>query len=293
MSNFAERVADLTRTRTPFVLARVVLAEKPTSAKPGDQAVILADGTIEGFVGGSCAESTVRSESLSLLQGGESMLLRIAPHPEMDQSGKKTVHNACLSGGTLEIFLESVMPAPLVTVFGDSPIGGALIKLGNSSGFVIQEWAKEINLADAFAVVVASHGRDDEAMMLEAAVRANVPYVGLIASRKRGAGVIQMLDLSDEQKSSIFSPAGLDIGARTPESIAISILAEMVQVRAQQSSEEKVAPVCESSVDPVCNMQVLMVPESIHADFNGRTIWFCASGCLKAYSANPAAFPLS
>ena len=274
-------------------MARVVLAEKPTSAKPGDQAVILADGTIEGFVGGSCAESTVRSESLSLLQGGESMLLRIAPHPEMDQSGKKTVHNACLSGGTLEIFLESVMPAPLVTVFGDSPIGGALIKLGNASGFVIQEWEKEINLADAFAVVITSHGRDDEAMMLEAAVRANVPYVGLIASRKRGAGVLQMLDLSDDQKSSIFSPAGLDIGARTPESIAISILAEMVQVRAQQSSEEKVAPVCESATDPVCNMKVLMVPESIHADFDGETIWFCASGCLKAYSANPSAFPRS
>ena len=293
MSKFAERVADLTRTRTPFVLARVVLAEKPTSAKPGDQAVILADGTIEGFVGGSCAESTVRSESLSLLQGGESMLLRIAPHPEMDQSGKKTVHNACLSGGTLEIFLESVMPAPLVTVFGDSPIGGALIKLGNASGFVIQDWEKEINLADAFAVVIASHGRDDEAMMLEAAVRANVPYVGLIASRKRGAGVLQMLELSEDQKSSIFSPAGLDIGARTPESIAISILAEMVQVRAQQSSEEKVAPVCESATDPVCNMKVLMVPESIHADFDGETIWFCASGCLKAYSANPSAFPHS
>ena len=293
MSKFAERVADLTRTRTPFVLARVVLAEKPTSAKRGDQAVILADGPIEGVVGGSCAESTVRSESLSLLQGGESMLLRIAPHPEMDQSGKKTVHNACLSGGTLEIFLESVMPAPLVTVFGDSPIGGALIKLGNASGFVIQEWEKEINLADAFAVVITSHGRDDEAMMLEAAVRANVPYVGLIASRKRGAGVLQMLDLSDDQKSSIFSPAGLDIGARTPESIAISILAEMVQVRAQQSSEEKVAPVCESATDPVCNMKVLMVPESIHADFDGETIWFCASGCLKAYSANPSAFPRS
>ena len=293
MSKFAERVADLTRSRTPFVMARVVLAEKPTSAKPGDEAVILADGTIEGFVGGSCAESTVRSESLTLLQGGKSMLLRIAPHPEIDQSGKKTVHNACLSGGTLEIFLESVMPAPLVTVFGDSPIGSALIKLGNASGFAIQEWQQDINLADAFAVVVASHGRDDEAMMLEAAIRAGVRYVGLIASRKRGAGVIQMLDLNDDQKASIFSPAGLDIGARTPESIAISILAEMVQARADQSTEEKVAPVCESAIDPVCNMTVLMVPESIHADFDGETVWFCASGCLKAYSANPTAFARS
>ena len=129
--------------------------------------------------------------------------------------------------------------------------------------------------------------------MLEAAMRAGVAYVGLIASRKRGAGVIQMLDLNDDQKASIFSPAGLDIGARTPEAIAISILAEMVQARARQSTEEKAAPVCESAIDPVCNMTVLMLPESIHADFDGEIVWFCASGCLKAYSANPTAFARS
>ena len=96
-----ERAQSLRDHRVPFVHARVVLAERPTSAKPGDEALITADGTIEGFVGGQCAESTVRSQSLTLLSSGDSMLLRIAPNPEADQPGKTVVHNPCLSGGTL------------------------------------------------------------------------------------------------------------------------------------------------------------------------------------------------
>ena len=125
----ASRVADLQKSRTPYVHARVVLAEKPTSAKPGDEALIFSDGTIEGFVGGSCAESTVRTQGMSVLDDGRALLLRIAPMPEPDtQIGKRTVHNPCLSGGTLEIFLEPVMPAPLVAIFGDSPISDSLIK---------------------------------------------------------------------------------------------------------------------------------------------------------------------
>ena len=131
----ASRVADLHKSRTPYVHARVVLAEKPTSAKPGDEALIFSDGTIEGFVGGSCAESTVRTQGMSVLDDGHALLLRIAPLPEPDiQSGKRTVHNPCLSGGTLEIFLEPVMPAPLVAIFGDSPISGSLIKQGPGAG---------------------------------------------------------------------------------------------------------------------------------------------------------------
>ena len=101
----ASRVADLQKSRTPYVHARVVLAEKPTSAKPGDEALIFSDGTLEGFVGGSCAESTVRTQGMSVLDDGHALLLRIAPMPEPDtQIGKRTVHNPCLSGGTLEIF---------------------------------------------------------------------------------------------------------------------------------------------------------------------------------------------
>ena len=119
-----ERAESLRASRVPFVHARVVLAERPTSAKPGDEALVLADGVIEGFVGGTCAESTVRLQALGLLSSGDSMLLRITPEPENDQPGKTVVHNPCLSGGTLEIFLEPVLPLPLVAVLGDEPDRG-------------------------------------------------------------------------------------------------------------------------------------------------------------------------
>lgn len=287
----ASRIADLQKSRTPYVHARVVLAEKPTSAKPGDEAIIFSDGSMEGFVGGSCADSTVRSQSVSVLQDGNALLLRIAPMSEIDtQAGKRTVHNPCLSGGTLEIFLEPVMPAPIVAIYGDSPISGAMLKQGPSAGYEMVEWSSDVDLAHTFAVIVAAHGREDETMLLEAAVLAGVPYVGLVASRKRGAAVIDMLTLTPDQKASIFSPAGLDIGARTPDHIAISIFAEMVQAAANQSSEPAPKPTFETAIDPVCNMTVAMLPESIHAEIEGETVWFCAPGCLKAYSANPAAY---
>src|SRR5256885_9568269 len=118
------RVDHLRSGRTPFVLATVVRAERPTSAKPGDRALVLPDGTIEGFVGGRCAESTVRLQGLRLLRTGESTLLRITPDAgdasEAAAEGLVTVGNPCLSGGTLEIFLEAMMPPTLVHVFGDA-----------------------------------------------------------------------------------------------------------------------------------------------------------------------------
>src|SRR5688500_11249796 len=118
------RVDALRSSRTPFVLATVVRAERPTSAKPGDRAVVLPDGTMEGFVGGSCAESTVRSQGMRLLAIGESTLLRITPTEtsETMTEGLVTVGNPCLSGGTLEIFLEAMFPPKLVCVHGDGPV---------------------------------------------------------------------------------------------------------------------------------------------------------------------------
>src|SRR2546429_2720136 len=124
--------ADLLRSgRTPFVVATVVRAERPTSAKPGDRALVLPDGSMEGFVGGSCAESTVRTQGLRLLRTGRSTLLRITPtaHEETVAEGLVTVGNPCLSGGSLDIFLEAVLPPMLVHVFGDAPVARALFEV--------------------------------------------------------------------------------------------------------------------------------------------------------------------
>jgi xanthine dehydrogenase accessory factor len=293
-TTLAERAASLRGQRVPYVHAKVVLAERPTSAKPGAEALVLPDGTIEGFVGGTCAESTVRAQGLALLDSGDSLLLRITPEPEPEQGGKLVVHNPCLSGGTLEIFLEPVLPAPRLVVFGDAPVAQSLRALAAHLGFEVS--ADDLDShdlpADASAVVVASHGRDEEAA-LTASLRAGVPYVGLVASRKRGDAVVRSLDVCQSMKATVHTPAGLDIGARSADEIALSILAEIVSLRPRPSGRpvDTVAATGQESVDPVCGMTVATVESSLHLDHQGRRVWFCGSGCLRAFAAEPSSYP--
>jgi xanthine dehydrogenase accessory factor len=293
-----ERAQVLRSDRIAFVHARVVLAEKPTSAKPGDEALVLPDGSIEGFVGGQCAESTVSSQGLSLLASGDSMLLRIAPNPEAEQPGKTVVHNPCLSGGTLEIFMEPVLPPPLMSVLGESPIARALVSLAGALGFE----ARALDVSDlesADAVVVATHGKGEEAALV-AAVRAAVPYVGLIASPKRGAAVVASLDLSDEERARIHTPAGLDIGARTPAEIALSVFAQVIAERPRQPQAPRSVTSAEvpetgsevsTGVDPVCGMTVTIDAEALFADVDDERIYFCCPGCRRAYLKEPEKYP--
>ena len=291
------RADDLRTQRVPFVHARVVLADRPTSSKPGDEAIVLADGTIEGFVGGTCAESTVRAQSLALLDSGETLLLRICPAPEADQPGKLVVHNPCLSGGTLEIFLEPVLPAPLVVVVGVTPIGTALARLGAALGYEIAHYDGSVP-DGANALVVASHGRDEEES-LRAALAAGVPYVGIVASRKRGEAVVASLGAEESMAARISTPAGIDLGARTPEEVALSILAEIVASRPRPSGRSVGESASDSAertttsttaADLVCGMSVAMVDASLHLDHDGARYWFCGSGCLRAFAAEPARY---
>jgi xanthine dehydrogenase accessory factor len=287
-----DRASELRRLRVPFVHARVVLAEKPTSAKPGDEAIVLADGTIEGFVGGDCSEATVRAQSLVLLDSGESLLLRVSPTPEPAQAGKLVVHNPCLSGGTMEIFLEPVQPSPYVAVIGDAPVARALFALGVPLGYEMAAFTDPLP-ADTAAVVIASHGRD-ESEALTAALRAGVPYVGLVASRKRGEAVVGALDICGSMKARVRTPAGLDIGARTPQEIAMSILADIVASRPRPSGRGSADSAPSSSLatglDPVCQMTVAAVESSLHLDHGGTLYWFCGSGCLRAFANDPTSY---
>ncbi len=297
----AGRAAELRARRVPFVSAKVVLAERPTSARPGDEAIVLADGTMEGFVGGDCAEATVRAQALAVLDAGEPVVLRISPTPEEPLPGKVMAHNPCLSGGTLEIFLEPVQPAPLVAVYGDTPIARALCELSAPLGYESVEASDPATVpADATAVLVATHGRDEPAI-LTAALRAGVEYVGLVASPKRGAAVLAGLDVDDTMRTRIVTPAGLDIGARTAPEVALSILADIVARRPRPSATPAVAPggaaasdsAAEdaTAIDPVCGMTVAAVEASLHLDHDGHRYYFCGSGCLRAFAADPASYP--
>lgn len=290
----ADRASELRDARVPYVHARVVLAEAPTSAKPGAEALVLPDGTIEGFVGGACAESTVRAQGLALLDSGESLLLRITPTPEPDLPGKLVVHNPCLSGGTLEIFMEPVLPAPLMLIVGNAPVATALAGVARQIGWQAVASTGELTedaCTGASAVVVASHGRDEEPS-LTAALRADVPYIGLVASHKRGEAVISSLGMCSGHTSRIHCPAGLDIGARTPAEIALSIMSEVVSLRPRPSGRPVTEsdPPSQQAVDPVCGMSVAMVDSSLHLDHGGTRRWFCGSGCLRAFASNPDAY---
>ncbi|MHB8312806.1 MAG: XdhC family protein [Candidatus Dormibacteria bacterium] len=281
------RAAELRRGRIPFVHARVVLAERPTSAKPGDEAIVLEDGSIEGFVGGNCVEATLRVQSLRALEGRQPLLVRVSPTEEPPQSGRVSVVNPCLSGGTLEIFLEPVMPAPLVAIHGHSPTARALQEVGRSLGYQVVDWEPELT---ASAVVVASHGRDEEPV-LEAALRAGVPYVALVASQRRGRAVVDSLDVDPGLRERVRTPAGLDIGAHGPAEVALSILAEIIATRPRpEPSGEVAASPSGTTLDLVCGMLVAEVESSLTWEHEGVRYFFCGPGCRSAFQADPAAY---
>jgi len=291
MARLAEK---LTGERTPFVVAIVVRAQHPTSVTPGDAAVVRPDGSIEGFVGGVCAESSVRLQSLRALETGEALLLRLRPGEDDDgeddaREGVVTAHNPCLSGGELEIFLEPRLPAPRLAVAGRTPIAEALGELGPRAGFDVVEVAG--GAADveegAAAVVVAAHGRDEEAV-LEAALRVGVPYVGLVASAKRGAAVRDSLDLPDELRAQLHCPAGLPLGGRTPEEIALSILAQIVAERHRAPAGAPRQPAPAVAIDPVCGMEVAVSEASLHLDLDGERQYFCSEQCRERFAAEHA-----
>ncbi len=288
------RAQELVEAGEPFASATVVRAQRPTSAEPGDSALVLGDGTIEGFVGGDCAEHSVRVYGLQAIETGEPVLLRILPftdgtHEEVSaESGTVTVQNPCLSGGAIEVFLEPVVRAPRLLVEGDTPIARALRKLGAQMDLsVVAIAGDDFELRDGdLAIVAAGHGRD-ELGALRRGLEAGVPYVGLVASRRRGAGVKAELrgdGLSDELLERIDTPAGLDLGARTPAEIAVSILARIVEVRRGQA---RPAPAV-TAIDPVCGMTVAVTASTPSLEHEGGTVHFCCEGCKETFARQHA-----
>jgi xanthine dehydrogenase accessory factor len=306
------RARELTESGAVFVTATVVRVEHPASAQPGNVALVHDDGEIEGFVGGVCAQNSVRLYSLKAIERGEPLLLRILPegsvsaknganvesepHPPAHEiaqdEGSVTVQNPCLSGGAIEVFLEPFLPAPRMIVAGDTPIAAALIRLAPDLGLDAipgraDDAGSPVPSAEDLALVVAAHGRDERAI-LRAALEAGVPYVGLVASRRRGTAVLDLLredGVSEKLIERIDTPAGLDIGARTPAEIALSILASIIEVRRRSSTTPRswAAASPATAVDPICGMSMLIEPDALSLQRSGETYYFCGEGCKQAF----------
>lgn len=291
------RVSELTAARVPFVHATVVRAQVPSSARAGDDAVVLSDGSIEGFVGGQCAEGSVRTAALSALHAGQSVLLRVLSDGEdgfPESPGATVVVNPCLSGGALEIFLEPMLPPPVVEVVGQTPIAEAVAGFADLLGYQVARSLPSGAPEAGSVVVVASHGRD-EIESIRSALDVGVGYVALVASRRRGAAVLSELGLSELERSRVHTPAGLDIGARTAPEVALSILAEVVSfLRAATDAAGQTAPAAAPpapviAVDPVCGMSVTVGADTPSRTVDGTTSWFCNPRCRDTYAAAASA----
>jgi xanthine dehydrogenase accessory factor len=303
----ANRQREFEHEHQAFVRATVVRTQRPTSARAGDVAVVDALGAMTGFVGGTCVEASVREFSLRVLETGEPILLQVRPGDvgRTEQEGAVEVHNPCLSGGSVDVFLEPVVPAAHVVVVGDGPVAQSLARLGAELGFETElvdgeSWQPS---EDDAAVIVASHGRGEEPA-LERALNAGIPYIGLIASEKRGAAVVASLNVEDALRQHVHTPAGLQLGGRTPAEIALGVLAELVQVRASTAVPTPAAehnhphddreghPHASSAtpavaIDPVCGMTVVAAEPTAHVEHDGGTVWFCSDACRATYLKDP------
>jgi xanthine dehydrogenase accessory factor len=284
------RSQELRAEGSPFVVATVVRARRPASVEPGTAGLVLEDGTIEGFIGGVCAQHSVRLYALMTIESGAPLLLRIdpeAPEEPVSDEGAVTVRNTCLSGGAIEVFLEPVLPAPRVLVAGNSPVAAALRTIGSEVGLdvVAAQDVQDAVLTPApadLALVVASHGQDETAI-LRAGLEAGVRYVGLVASPKRGAAVIEELraeGVPEELLARIETPAGIDIGARTPPEVALTIVARIVAVRRTRDAPGAAAA---TAVDPICGMTVVVDAGTPSVEHDGGTVYFCSAGCRRQF----------
>jgi xanthine dehydrogenase accessory factor len=296
-----EEAAHLRRDGQPFVLATVVRSLKPASARPGDRALLHADGSSVGWVGGGCVHTSIEREAMAALADGAPRLVRLSPEPtgghREDDEGIVSYPMTCHSGGTLEIYLEPVLPPPELVVLGSSPVAEALIALGEPLGFRVRSDLSELGSTRDAWVVAAGMSSGDDHPLVRAALERGVAYVAMVASRRRTDALRDELranGVTEDAIGRLKAPAGLDIGAATGPEIALSILAEIVQLRrararavhpSASAPASLTADVQLTAIDPLCGMEVSIATARWTAERDGQTIYFCSPACRNAYAA--------
>lgn len=287
--------ADFARRGEPFVLATVVRRESYSSAHQGDMAVITADGAYHGWLGGNCTQPVVRREAARALLDGQPRLVSLSPDPGREaRPGIVALPMTCHSGGSVEIYLEPVLPPPRLLLFGDSPGARALAQIGKAMGYAVDAGdpatpARSSSAPPPYAVVATMGENDEESLF--AALAARPAYLGVVASRKRFAQLRETLlarGISSEALDKVKNPAGLDIGARLPEEVALSIIAEIVQLRRTASTQQQpAAPAEREEIDPICGMTVTVATAKHRATHAGREFFFCNARCREKFVAEP------
>jgi xanthine dehydrogenase accessory factor len=319
LEKFLQKTQELNKNNEPFAIAMVVRREAPSSGKTGDKAVINQFGELTGWIGGGCVKSIIIKEAEDAMKSGKPRLVKIGNSlPSLNEEGVIEYKMTCHSEGTVEVYIEPVLPAPHLLVIGNSAIARSLVKLGIAAGYrvtavapdvkpgsfeKVDELITQLNLQqvktnNASFIVVATQGEQDE-KALEQALSKPAAYVGFVSSVKKKNRLMEFLvqsGLDKKKVESIHSPAGIDINAKTPEQVAVSILAEIVRVqnslpsaagftRYDETREEAGIP--KFYINPVCGVPVDIKNPKHVVDYKGELVYFCCDGCKVKFDADP------
>lgn len=315
---FLKKADELVMIGESFVIATVVRFEAPISGKPGDKAIIFADGEVWGWIGGGCAKPAVVAEALKALKDGRPRLVRISPSSP-DVEGIVAYNMTCHSGGTLDVYIEPVLPKPHILIIGRSPVGQTLARLGKVIHYTVSVAApyanqesypeadqvradlnlNELKIGPQTFIVVSTQGECDEEA-LENALRTDASYVAFVASKAKAAMVLQCLSkgrISAERLKQVRAPAGINIGGGSPEEIAVSIIAEIVQLNRSRISSDPDVSVSfgekQKAKDPICGMTVDVAVAKYKSELDGQSFYFCCVGCKQAFDRQPDKFVLA
>ena len=319
-NQFLHTTQALYQSQEPFALAFVVNREAPSSGKPGDKAVITKDGQIKGWIGGGCTKGIVLKEALEAIRDGQPRLVKISPSGEVVESkpGVMCYPMTCHSGGMVELYIEPVLPKPQLVIMGKSNVGMALSKIGKAmdypvivasknadkAGFptadqIVENGLEEVAIGVNSCIIVCTQGENDEDALADA-IQSDAPYISFVASRKKANAIFRTLrqrGITFDQLKKVKTPAGLDINAKLPEEVAISILAEIIQtIRkeetnfSKENAKSEAPAISEASdlyINPVCNIPVQKSSAKHIIEHNGEKVYFCCDGCKVSFQKNP------
>ncbi|MCU0396677.1 MAG: XdhC family protein [Cyclobacteriaceae bacterium] len=304
----------------PYALAMVVNRVAPSSGKPGDKAVILPDGTMKGWIGGGCTRGIVLKEALLAIQQGKPRLVNISPGAENDptRKGVVTYNMTCQSGGSVDVYIEPVLPKPHILIMGRSHISMALCKLSKVTGYqvtVVAFGADKITFPEADRVIdavdldeklitpntyiiVCTQGEGDD-IALKNAIESGASYVSFVSSMRKANSIYNSLKkqgIKVEELMRVKTPAGLNINAKLPEEVAISILAEIIsklrEEKNQSAQPESQLNMAEYFINPVCNIPVQKSTAKHVINRKGVDYYFCCDGCRDTFVAQPEKYEL-
>jgi xanthine dehydrogenase accessory factor len=314
---FLHKADELVKDGQSFAIAVVVRYQAPISGKPGNKAIVYPDGKIWGWIGGGCAQPVVIKEALKALADGQPRLIRISPSSSPEK-GIVDYTMTCHSGGTLDIYIEPVLPKPNIVILGRSPVAVALAKLGKAIDYTVSVVAPgvdresfpdpdliqteldltQLRIAPQTFLVVSTQGEGDEEA-LEKALRTNATYIAFVASKVKAAKLQDYLKergITTDRLSQLRAPAGLDIRAASPEEIAVSILAEIIQVhgtRPVTSKAQAQSPVlAQEAKDPICGMMVNVAKAKHKSEYRGNLYHFCCASCKQTFDRQPEKYAL-